>query len=181
MQKALSILEKISTALVYVISYLLAAILCVQVLLVFATVVFRYFLNRPLTWSDELAAFLLVYITFLGCFVAANTGRLAKVELVLNKMGRYKKFAQILAKLAGLVLIGVICFYGYMFHFSPIIQNQRTPAMRLPMSYFFWITPVMMTLLFFTETVSLLRLLLPKEPEAGTSLQTKPVQGRESV
>ena len=42
------------------------------------------FLNRPLSWSDEMATFMLVYVTFLGTYVASNTGHLAKVELFIS-------------------------------------------------------------------------------------------------
>jgi len=81
-----------------------------------------------------------------------------------------KKFAQVLAKLASLFLIGIVCFYGYKFLFSPIIQNQKSPAMMLPMYFFFWVTPVMMMFLFFTETLSLIRIFVPKDPHEGMPL-----------
>ena len=158
-------LEKFNIALVNVFRYVLVAVVSAQILLIFATVVFRYALNRPLSWSDELATFLLVYITFFGCFIAANNNKLVKIEFVVNTMGPFKKLAQVLAKLVSLALIGVICFYGYKLLFSPIIQNQRSPAMRLPMSVFFWVTPVMMMLLFLSETLSLVRLFVPIDAE----------------
>ncbi|MFR6334249.1 MAG: TRAP transporter small permease [Eisenbergiella sp.] len=60
----------------------LCAVLTLQVCLIFVSMVMRYFLNRPLSWSDEMATFMLVYVTFLGTYVASNTGHLAKVELL---------------------------------------------------------------------------------------------------
>ena len=39
---------------------------------VLAQVLFRYVLNDPLTWSDELARYLLVWCSFLGWIIAAR-------------------------------------------------------------------------------------------------------------
>ena len=158
-------LEKFNMALVNVFRYVLVIAVSAQILLVFATVVLRYFFNRPISWSDELATFLLVYITFFGSFIGANTGKLIKIELAVNAMGPFKKFAQVLAKLLSLVLIGVICFYGYKFLFSPIVQRQKSPAMMLPMYVFFWVTPVMMTFLFLSETISFIRIFVPRDSD----------------
>ena len=39
---------------------------------VIAQVFFRYFLGSPLTWSDELGRYLLVWCSFLGWIIAAR-------------------------------------------------------------------------------------------------------------
>jgi TRAP-type C4-dicarboxylate transport system permease small subunit len=157
-------LESFNVRLVKVFRYALGMIVFAQVMMVFIAVVFRYLLNRPLFWSDELAAFLLVYITFFGCFIASSTGRLASVEFGLNLLGPFKKYAQVLSKLASLGIVGVVSYYGFLLLFSPIIQRQRSPAMRLPMATFFWVVPVLMSLVFYTELIALIRIFFPKEP-----------------
>lgn len=47
----------------------LALILGVMTVLVFVSVVLRYVLNSPVTWSEELASLLFAWITFVGAFV----------------------------------------------------------------------------------------------------------------
>jgi TRAP-type C4-dicarboxylate transport system permease small subunit len=157
-------LEAYNMRLMTVLRYALAAIVSIQVLSVFSAVIFRYVLRRPLFWSDELATFLLIYITFFGCFIASNTGKLAKVELMVNALGPFKKYAQALSKLISLVLIGVVSYYGFRLLFSPIIQNQKSPAMRLPMAAFFWVVPTMMSFVFYSEILALFRIFIPREP-----------------
>jgi TRAP-type C4-dicarboxylate transport system permease small subunit len=149
--------------MVNVFRYALGAIVFLQVAMVFVAVVCRYLLNSPLSWSDELATFLLVYITFFGCFIASSMGRLAKMEFGVNMLGPFKKYAQALSKLASLSIVGVVSYYGFQLLFSPIIQRQRSPAMRLPMSAFFWVVPVLMSLVFYTELIALIRIFVPKE------------------
>jgi TRAP-type C4-dicarboxylate transport system permease small subunit len=164
LQNILGRLESFNARLISVFRYLLGVIVFLQVVMVFVAVVFRYILNRPLFWSDELATFLLVYITFFGCFIASSMGRLARMEFGVNMLGPFKKYAQALSKLASLSIVGVVSYYGFQLLFSPIIQRQKSPAMRLPMSAFFWVVPVLMSLVFYTELIALIRIFVPREP-----------------
>ncbi|HLZ62209.1 MAG TPA: TRAP transporter large permease subunit [Ktedonosporobacter sp.] len=51
-----------------------ALLLAVDLVVVFVSVIFRYFLHNPLQWSDEVAQMLLVGITFLGGAAALSRG-----------------------------------------------------------------------------------------------------------
>lgn len=144
--------------------YVLGAILCVQIVLIFLTVVMRYVFNRPLAWSDELATYLLVYITFLGTYIAANTDKLAKVELFSSLFkGAAGTAVHVLAHLMSGALVGWIALYGTQLFFSPIIQNQVSSAMRIPIKFIWWVLPLTMWLLLFSEILALVHLFLPKE------------------
>jgi TRAP-type transport system small permease protein len=46
--------------------WLIATLMAATVLLTLAQVLFRYVLNRPLGWSDELARYCFVWVTFVG-------------------------------------------------------------------------------------------------------------------
>lgn len=83
-KKVIYMLDRFNDRLIWAVKYFLCAVLTLQVCLIFVSVVMRYFLNRPLSWSDEMATFMLVYVTFLGTYVASNTGHLAKVELFIS-------------------------------------------------------------------------------------------------
>jgi TRAP-type C4-dicarboxylate transport system permease small subunit len=167
LRKILSKLEAFNLWILKAIRYLLAMIVTLQVLMVFGAVVCRYVLRKPLSWSDELATFLLIYITFLGCFVASNTGKLAKVEFFFGLLGPFQKYARAVGKLCSLLIVGVVSYYGFMLLFSPIILNQKSPAMRLPMAAFFWVVPVLMSLVFYTELLSLIRIFVPGPDSAS--------------
>lgn len=157
--------------MVKIFRYFLAVVLSAQIILIFMTVVMRYVFNRPLSWSDELATYLLVYVTFLGGYVAANTGKLAKVELISSLFrGALDKFVQVLARLASGALVGWIAIYGTQLFFSPIIQNQTSSAMRIPVKIVWWILPVTMWLLLFCEILGLIHIFVPKKGSDETGL-----------
>ena len=52
-----------------IVNGVLALILGAMTVLVFASVVLRYVMNNPVTWSEELASLLFAWITFVGAFV----------------------------------------------------------------------------------------------------------------
>ena len=51
----------------------LAVCLGAMTCIVFVSVVFRYVLNSPLTWSEELASLLFAWLTFIGAYVGFRT------------------------------------------------------------------------------------------------------------
>ncbi|MCE7878778.1 MAG: TRAP transporter small permease, partial [Betaproteobacteria bacterium PRO3] len=54
---------------------------------VFAQVVFRYFLDDPLVWSDELARYLFVWVSFLGWIIAARNRSHLAIDMALARPG----------------------------------------------------------------------------------------------
>jgi len=169
-KKILYAFDAINDFLVNILQYFLAAILAVQITLIFMTVVMRYVFNSPLSWSDELATYLLVYITFLGAYIASNTDKLAKVELISNLFkGALGTAMKVLARLFSGALVGWIAFYGTKLFFSPIIQNQTSSAMRIPVKYVWWVLPVTMWLLLISELLGLLHIFVPKKGGAAKS------------
>ena len=166
-KKVLYVLDSINDFLVNVLKYVLALILSVQIILIFMTAVMRYVFNRPLSWSDELTTYLLVFITFLGGYVASNMGALAKVELVSSKFtGAAGKAVQVIAHLFAAGLVAWIAYYGTKLFMSPIIQRQTSSAMRMPVKYVWWSLPVTMWLLLYTEILSLIHIFVPREKPA---------------
>ena len=95
------------------------------------TAVMRYAFNHPLPWTDELTTYMLVMITFLGGYVASNTGALAKVELISGKFnGTFGKIINVVAKVFSGALVGWIAFYGTKLFFSPVIRTRPAPRCR---------------------------------------------------
>ena len=144
-KKILYTLDKVNDFFVNILKYVLAAILSIQILLIFMTAVMRYAFNHPLPWTDELTTYMLVMITFLGGYVASNTGALAKVELI---------------------------FYGTKLFLSPVIQNQTSSALQMPVKYVWWCLPFTMWLLLITEILGIIHIFVPKQ----TAEETLPPQ-----
>jgi TRAP-type C4-dicarboxylate transport system permease small subunit len=80
---------------------------------VLGQVVFRYFLNDPLTWSDELARYLFVWCAFLGWVIAARRrSHLAIGSLPQRASKRVRAFLALFAAAAAIAFAAVLAFYG---------------------------------------------------------------------
>src|SRR5512143_569958 len=51
-----------------------AVLVVLEIVILFAGVVSRYVFNRPLTWSDELASVLFLWLAMLGAVIALRRG-----------------------------------------------------------------------------------------------------------
>lgn len=108
-----------------------------------AGVIFRYYLNSPLLWSDEVAIFSLIWLTFVGGSMSIKRQQSAAVSLLTDRLkGRWKKIVYIF----GFAVVALFCAYllyiSYHWLSSPNIQIQRSSAMQLPLIYVYISVPV---------------------------------------
>ena len=102
-----------------------------MVIIVGTQVFARYGLNHSLFWSEELARFLLVWLTFLGATSAYYRGAHPGVDALVSRLspGARARVA-VWVHLAGLVLFGVMLVYGV--EFAYFVRAQITPALGMP-------------------------------------------------
>lgn len=112
----------------------MAGIIAVQVF-------YRYVLNHSLFWSEELARFFLVWLTFLGASVAYYRKAHPGIDVFFSRMpGPLQKFFQLTVHAASIVLFVVMVLYGV--EFSYFVRLQISPALHLPKWIIFSVIPV---------------------------------------
>jgi TRAP-type transport system small permease protein len=84
-------LKKIIDQYCKLISYLLALIMLVMVVLVFGNVFMRYALNSSFTISEELSRWLFVWMTFLGAVVALRDNGHLGTDMLVGRLGAKAK------------------------------------------------------------------------------------------
>jgi len=115
----------------------------VQMVLIFVAVCFRYFLNSPLTWSDELSSYLLVVVTFFGAYGALRLNLMAKIELAINSIPiDVRRFLVLLANLATFIFVAIVIYSGVLLTLSPAVVQQKSPALGLPMYWVYVVVPL---------------------------------------
>jgi TRAP-type C4-dicarboxylate transport system permease small subunit len=83
------------------------------VLLVFTNVVMRYVFNSGLTWSEEVAVNLFVWVIFLGAILAALEGLHIKVDLLTSRLpAKLQKAVLLIANTLVLLAMGVLVTGG---------------------------------------------------------------------
>lgn len=137
------ILTKVSD-LVYAMEKVLAIIFGGIILFsLSAGVLYRYVLSAPLLWSDEVAIFSLIWLTFIGGSMGIKRQDSAAVSVFIDKLkGRAKQIAFAIGVLILLVFIAYIFYLSIGWLSSPNISVQRSSSMGMPMIYAYLSVPV---------------------------------------
>ena len=102
-----------------------------MILVVAAQVFFRYVLNQSLFWSEELARYILVWLTFLGASVAYRRNAHPRIDLFSSRLGGPPARAmRIGAHLVAAAFFGLLVVYGAQFAY--FVRLQISPALQLP-------------------------------------------------
>lgn len=100
-------------------------------LVVAAQVFSRYVLNHSIFWSEELARYFLVWLTFLGATVAYHRGVHPGVDVLYRRLPpAFQQACRIAVHLASIGLFGVMTYFGV--SFAWFVRLQITPALGLP-------------------------------------------------
>ena len=108
----------------FVLGFLMIAVVAAQVF-------FRYVLNHSLFWSEELARYILVWLTFLGATAAYRRGVHPRIDLFAARLGgRGAGYMRIAAHLVAAAFSGVLVVYGAQFAY--FVRLQISPALQIP-------------------------------------------------
>ena len=155
--RPLSFAARLDTILGALIEYPVAALVIVEIAILFAGVVSRYVFHRPLVWSDELASILFLWLAMLGSVIAVRRGEHMRMTAIVAKVSppvrAYLEAVAISAGLAFLVMI-VVPAWDYAYEESYI----TTPALQIANSYRAAALPVGVTLMIVFSLLRMARL-----------------------
>ncbi|MGP4105924.1 TRAP transporter small permease [Virgibacillus sp. L01] len=134
-------MQKIINTTNFMLKHLLNVIMLVLVASVFMQVIFRFAINSPLAWTEELARYSLVWLTFLGAAYAMSQKAHIGVEFFVNLLsGLGKKILQTAATFVSLIFFVLMVFSGY-----DLVSNtmlQTSPVLEIPMGIVYAAIPV---------------------------------------
>ncbi len=117
-----------------IVNFLTAIALASIVVLVFINVILRYFFNSGLTWSEEVAVNLFVWVIFLGAIMAARDGLHIRVDVFVSRLPKgLQKIFLLLANF--LVLIGLAVLMHGGIKVVKVTHASISPATGIPFSY----------------------------------------------
>ena len=105
-------------------------LVAVETLILFAGVVSRYVFHAPLTWSDELASILFLWLAMLGAVVAYGRIEHMRMSALVRRDGREIPFAAALSLAAGLVFLGLVFLPAAEYAIDEAMVV--TPALEIP-------------------------------------------------
>ena len=135
-------------ALVRLARLVATVILVGAVILNFANVVGRYFLDAPIEWAEEVMLFLMVGIVFLGAVPVAAEGRHIKMDILVNMLPRRGRRAfEILGGIIEIAVALIIVWVGWPVIKQLYLFDQRSQAANMPLWIPQALVPLGLTLL----------------------------------
>lgn len=122
---------RVETVLGYAVATAAALLVVVEIVVLFAGVVSRYLLHRPIVWSDELASMLFLWLAMLGAVVAFQRGEHMRMTALVGAASpRVRAFLEVVAIAAPLLFLALIMHPGYEFAYEE--SYITTPALEIP-------------------------------------------------
>jgi len=154
-------LNKASTILDKICQVLCILSLVVLIATTNIAVFFRYVLHSPLTWSNELATYLLFSFTFWGATMGLLHDKFFAVDTIVELLPkRIKLSISVISK----ILISIFLLFAIMFT-RPLIEQATltrtlSPALRIPMRLIYLFLMTGLLFMFFGNIFSLLNSLI---------------------
>ncbi|MEE8281902.1 MAG: TRAP transporter small permease [candidate division NC10 bacterium] len=138
---------------------LLILLMGAMTLLIFSEVVLRYIFLSPITWYDEFAGYMLVWVTFLGSVVALHRRRHIGFETVVEALPPiWQRAATLLVYLLIMVFQVVLIVYGWRLTFE--LTGEMAITLPIPIGFVHVVLPVsglMMLIVCLVQIVEVLR------------------------
>ncbi len=134
--KARFILEKI-------LSWMVAVLLVVMSVVVFANVILRYFFGMTIGWYEELSRFILIWIVFLGAVIAYFKGDHLSLDIVL-KIIKPKAQGVVTIAADALVIAALLIMIqgGFAMALDSLASGWVASSIPIPYGYVYMVGPV---------------------------------------
>jgi TRAP-type transport system small permease protein len=117
------------------------ALILGMVLLIFGQVIFRYALNYPLAWTEELSRHFMIWAGFLGAAVGYRRKAHMGVDiLVAHLPAPLRRRAERLVHIAAAGFAGFLVYQGGLV--ASKTMQQLSSALTIPMGYIYASVPV---------------------------------------
>jgi len=130
----LKIINRIYSFIKFIEENLVVILLGIMVSNVAMGVFFRYVLNNSLSWTEELARYLMVWFAFIGMAIALRDESHVNVSFIVNLFPlSIRHFIKLVSYT--LVLVFLIILFSQSLNVFKIVKIQTSPSIRIPMIY----------------------------------------------
>ena len=101
-------------------------------IIIFLQILLRVF-GYPLAWTEEIARYMFIWLTYIGCSAAIRARRhisLDLIDLLLKERGRF--IISIFSNLVFLAFALILAYYGFLI--TRRVTTQISPAVQLSMA-----------------------------------------------
>ena len=112
---------------------ILSVLMALIIVIMFVQVLFRYVFNQSLSWSEELARFIFVWLTFLGAAICVKERIHIGVEFLTERLtGKRKKYFELFQTALMTIFNVILSIIGFCWVWE--VSGTLSPAMNLPLN-----------------------------------------------
>jgi TRAP-type C4-dicarboxylate transport system permease small subunit len=138
MKDVLATLQRVLQGLV---RWIVIVLMGIMTVLVSAQIISRYVFNFPLGWTEEMARFSFVWVSFLGASALMQVREHINVTVFVDAFPpRLRTLCSFLANCCGLICIYFFCIGGIALTTNE--WRQLAPATEVPMGWIYVVIPV---------------------------------------
>lgn len=158
--------------------YFVVSTMAIMTILVFIQVVMRYVFSNSLSWSEELARFIFLWLSWIGASYAVKERSHFRVEMFANILkGSTRKWFEFLILLVWFAFSMVMAFLGTQLILFLMETGQTSAAMRVPMIWPYASVPVGCALMALRLIVEIVKILKDDDFTDSTKESGQPVGG----
>ncbi|NMC31176.1 MAG: TRAP transporter small permease [Veillonellaceae bacterium] len=161
-----SLIDNIYKALETVIRYMVLVLLGLMVVIVFANVVTRYYLHFSLAWSEEVTRFMLVWLVFLGSFLAYINDEHLGLDILVKKLPPLvRKIVLVFTNALVIFALYAVLEGGYLMMIANF--DWLSPAAEIPQGYVYIVIPISCALMIFQTLLKTYYAITGSSPSQG--------------
>ncbi len=165
MERATRGLLKISDTINAITEYIVFAMMVAMTVVIILQIIFRFFFTA-LSWSEEVARFLLVWSSLLAAAIGFKRGSHITVTFLVTRFPeKIKKTLGVIAYIFEAIFFFIVIIFGITL--MKVQSSQTSAALLISMSYIYAIYPIGGSIILLHLIAHILELLfLPKKKEA---------------
>jgi len=152
----MKLIEKVSDILDHFVRYINIILIIVMTFTILLQVFYRYVLNNSLTWTEEIARFIMVWMVFLGFSMVSKRKVNISLEFFLKKIS-----SKVRKPLEILLQVYIIYFLLILFKLGIVLvesaYRQVAPASQISMKWVYLALPAGIVILVFQHIVLLIK------------------------
>lgn len=117
----------------------------------------RYILSAPSTFTDELARFLLIWVSLLGVAYLSGQNQHISIDILPQKLNpaNRQKLGIFINIIIVCFVLSVLVFGGSLLVYTTFIHMQLTPTLQIPMAYIYLIAPICGILIIYYKLIDI--------------------------
>ncbi|MHB1219641.1 MAG: TRAP transporter small permease [Alphaproteobacteria bacterium] len=160
-------MRMLATAVDRIIEAMLAALMAAMTGIVFAGVIYRYVLISPLSWTEEIGKYCLIWASLLGTYIAVRRAENIRVDAIYNRVPPdVKRAMRILSHFVMAIFLAVLIYEGT--RYSAAFLATYSPMMGLSLGWVYSVLPISAALML-VATIAQLGVELKIAPSPGST------------